>query len=90
MGDVAAEWKVNHGIAEPILIDVPPLLSEYTKRLQHYLKADVLALDCLQTRDGEWFVLEYNDIPGLSGFPNNVRENLARCVRERMSKKSEG
>ena len=81
----STEWKVNRGMAEPTLIDVPTLLFEYSKRLQHHLKADVLALDCLQTRDGEWFVLEYNDIPGLSGFPTNVRESLARCVREHMS-----
>ena len=81
----STEWKVNRGMAEPTLIDVPTLLFEYSKRLQRHLKADVLALDCLQTRDGEWFVLEYNDIPGLSGFPTNVRESLARCVREHMS-----
>ncbi len=85
----SSEWKVNRGVAEPTLIDVPPILFEYLKRLQKHLKADVLALDCLQTQDGEWFVLEYNDIPGLSGFSPNVRESLARCVRKRMTKKSE-
>lgn len=76
-----AGWKANRGVADYSLIEVPPLLFEYTKRLQRHLGAAVLALDCLQTRDGEWFVLEYNDIPGLSGFPEAARLAVARCVR---------
>jgi ribosomal protein S6--L-glutamate ligase len=80
----SSEWKVNRGVAEPTLIKVPPLLLEYSKRLQKHLRADFVALDCLQTRDGKWYVLEYNDIPGLSGFPQSVRESLARCVRKQL------
>lgn len=81
----SGEWKVNRGVADYQLIDVPPILFEYSNRLQKHLSADVLALDCLQTQDGEWFVLEYNDIPGLSGFPEAARSGVAHCLQEKMS-----
>jgi ribosomal protein S6--L-glutamate ligase len=77
-------WKANRGVADYSLIPVPEVLAEWTRRAVQHLQADVLALDCLQTRDGEWFVLEYNDIPGLSGFPEEVRIEVARWMREKV------
>jgi ribosomal protein S6--L-glutamate ligase len=77
-------WKVNTETLGAQMIDVPPILQEYTRRAMQHLQADVLALDCLQTADGAYLVLESNDTPGFSGFPDEARQALARRVRERM------
>ncbi len=77
-------WKANRGMADYELIAVPPELEEWTRRAAKHLNADVLALDCLETREGKWFALEYNDIPGFSGFPDAARTALANCLRCKM------
>src|SRR5579875_3153453 len=79
-----SSWKVNAGRAEYTLIEVPLLAGEYTTRMMERLEADILGLDFLETPDGELVCLEYNDIPGLSGFPDEARAALARRVRERL------
>ena len=47
-----------------------------------HLGADILGLDFLETRDG-WVLLECNDTPGLSGFPEEVRIALASLLLRR-------
>ena len=76
-----ASWKANRNTVEYSLIDVPPLIAEYTRRAMQHLQADVLGLDVLETAAGEYLVLECNDIPGISGFPDTVRTALAQCLR---------
>ena len=85
MSRKSSGWKVNRGVADFELIAAPPLLEEWMRRAQKHLNAEVLALDCLQTQSGEWFVLEYNDIPGLGGFPDAARTALANCLRRKMA-----
>ncbi len=77
-------WKVNTETISAQIIDVPPILRDYTQRAMQHFQADMLALDCLQTADGAYLVLESNDTPGFSGFPNDVRQAVARRMRERM------
>lgn len=77
-------WKVNAGAADATLIEVPRVLEEYTRRACKYLGADALALDFLETREGQFLALESNDIPGLSGFPQETRRAMAQMLRARM------
>lgn len=56
-------------------IEVQPAMAHF--------KADVLGLDFLQTRDENYHLLESNDTPGLSGFPDEVRKAVARQVRKK-------
>ncbi len=86
----AENWKVNAGLASHTLIEPPPLMAEHTRNACKYLQGDVLALDFLETRQGEFFALESNDIPGLSGFPEAARHVLASLLRQKMEALSSG
>lgn len=76
-------WKVNVETADYALIPPPPLLATYTQRAMAHFGADVLALDFLETRAGDYILLESNDIPGLSGFPDAARHAVATQLRQK-------
>ncbi len=80
----SSAWKVNRGAAQVRLIEAPFELATWTRRVQLHLKADMLGLDWIESNRGEWTCLESNDVPGLSGWPNEVRRALIECVREKM------
>jgi len=65
------------------LIDTPPELARWTNKAMAHLGADILGLDFLETSDG-WVLLECNDTPGLSGFPEEARSTLADLVLRRL------
>jgi ribosomal protein S6--L-glutamate ligase len=67
------------------MIDVPDLLADYTRKAMAHLGADVLGLDFLQTRHGDYVLLESNDIPGLAGFPDAVKHAIADQMRAKLS-----
>jgi ribosomal protein S6--L-glutamate ligase len=73
-------WKANTQTQEYKIIPVPPLLEDYTRRAMKHLQVDVLALDFLENHDGSYVLLESNDIPGFSGFPVRVREEVAQLL----------
>ena len=75
-------WKANVQTTDFILIETEDTLIAQTKKLQNYLQADIVAVDILEEKDGNKFFVEYNDIPGLSGFPDEVRHELASCVKK--------
>jgi ribosomal protein S6--L-glutamate ligase len=77
-------WKVNNQTASYQVIDPPPILQTYTRQVMSHFNADILGLDFLLTRDGNYVLLESNDIPGLSGFPDKARQAVARRVREKL------
>ncbi len=77
-------WKANVRTASYELITVPDEIGEYTALAQRHLGADVLGLDFLETLDGRFVLLESNDVPGLSGFPDDVRQAIALRLRIRM------
>lgn len=77
-------WKANVETTDFILIDTVPELIAQTQKLQRFLGADVLAIDILEEADGTRYFVEYNDIPGVTGFPEEVRAALARCLVGRM------
>lgn len=77
-----SHWKANVGIVDTQLIPAPEALYEYTLRTMRHFGADVLALDFLETHDGQYYVLESNDVPGLTAFPKAVVEAIvARTKR---------
>ncbi|MBN1429095.1 MAG: hypothetical protein JXB07_11970 [Anaerolineae bacterium] len=78
-------WKANTNTVEHEVIKVPGVLEEYTTKAMAHLGADILGLDFLQDQKGRYCLLESNDIPGLSGFPDEVVVAVARCMREKMS-----
>jgi ribosomal protein S6--L-glutamate ligase len=80
-------WKANVETTDFILIDPEEELIQQTKRLQAHLNADIVAIDILEEKNGNKYFVEYNDIPGLSGFPDEVKTELTNCVREKLARK---
>ncbi|MCU0514001.1 MAG: hypothetical protein MUE40_15700 [Anaerolineae bacterium] len=79
-----SRWKANAGYVETQLIAAPEVLYDYTRRIMHYLQADLLAVDILQTAAGDYYVLESNAVPGLTGFPTAVVEAIAERLNTRI------
>ncbi len=77
-------WKANVETTDFVLIDTTPELVAQTRQLQAHLRADVLAIDILEEKDGSRYFVEYNDIPGFSGFPEAARVALAGCVLDKL------
>jgi ribosomal protein S6--L-glutamate ligase len=73
-------WKANVETTDFVLIEAEKTLTIQTKELQKYLNADIVAIDILEDKDGFRHFVEYNDIPGLSGFPDEVKLELANCL----------
>jgi ribosomal protein S6--L-glutamate ligase len=78
-------WKANVQTTDFVLVEPEHEWTNQIKKLQQYLKADIVAIDMLEAQDGNCFVVEYNDIPGLSGFPEEAKAELAACVRGKKS-----
>ncbi|GGR71913.1 hypothetical protein GCM10008959_36870 [Deinococcus seoulensis] len=79
-------WKANRDTQEYSLTDPPAELAEYTRAAMAHLGADILGLDFLEDREGRFFLLETNDVPGLTGFPTSIRHTLARRLMEQISR----
>lgn len=76
-------WKANVQTTDFVLIDPEEQLLAQTKQLQDFLKADIVAIDILEDKTGKRYFVEYNDIPGLSGFPDEVKTELANCLMKK-------
>ena len=76
-------WKANTATQHYALLSVPEAVGDYTMRAMAHFHADMLGLDFLETVEGTYLVLESNDVPGLSGFPEEVRMAVARLVRQK-------
>lgn len=74
-----ASWKANTQTVNYKLVEVPEELRRYSVAAKNHLNADILGLDFLETKDGEFVLLETNDVPGLSGFPDSLKILLAKC-----------
>jgi ribosomal protein S6--L-glutamate ligase len=73
-------WKANVHTTDFVLIDTELSIADQTRALQEYLKADIIAIDILEGKNGNRYFVEYNDIPGISGFPEEVKYELANCL----------
>lgn len=80
-----SHWKTNSGIVDAELIPAPAPLYEFTRRAMEHWNADVLALDILETHDGQYVVLESNDVPGFAGFPYAVAEAIVERMHTKMT-----
>ena len=76
-------WRANVETRAHAVIDTPSELAAWTRTAMTHLGADILGLDFLETRSG-WVLLECNETPGLSGFPEEVRAALAGLLLQRM------
>ena len=76
-------WKANSLTQEYQIIEPEDEWIEKVKLLQQYISADIVAIDVLETKNGEKIILEYNDIPGLSGFPEDTKLELSHLVKNK-------
>ncbi|RYF48374.1 MAG: hypothetical protein EOO38_10255 [Cytophagaceae bacterium] len=77
----SGSWKVNRGTARVRVIEPPEEIAGWTRRIASHLKADMLGVDWIETPEGEWKCLESNDVPGLMGWPDEVKLALVAGVR---------
>jgi len=76
-------WKANSLTQEYKIIEPRKEWIERVKLLQENIEADIVAIDVLETENGEEVILEYNDIPGLSGFPEDAKLELSNIVKSK-------
>lgn len=77
-------WKANVETSDYREITPEKELADKLRDLQKTLKADILAIDILEEEDGKLHVVEYNDIPGLSGFSDALKYELADSIKRKM------
>ncbi len=77
-------WRANVDTIKSRMIDPPPDLERMTRGLARHLGATLLAVDALET-DGGWVVMESNETPGLSGFPDLARVEMARLLLDALA-----
>jgi len=81
-----AAWKANTQTVEATLLDqIPDALGDYTTAAMRHLRADIVGLDFLEDEEGKYWLLECNDTPGLSGFPEDTGQSVADCLKRKMS-----
>ncbi len=73
-------WKANVETTDFTVLTPEEMLTQQLKALQHNVGADSIAIDILEEADGTLHVVEYNDIPGLSGFSDELKWSLVACV----------
>jgi ribosomal protein S6--L-glutamate ligase len=77
-------WKANVETTDYSLEELDDELVAQTKKLQAFLGADIVAIDILEEKSGTRHFVEYNDIPGLSGFPEILRNELAEGLMRKV------
>ncbi|MCI4671930.1 MAG: hypothetical protein MRZ79_27555 [Bacteroidia bacterium] len=77
-------WKANVQTTDYKPLEPDAELSGSFMKLKKKIGADILAIDILEDETGKYHILEYNDIPGLSGFPDRLKEMLASVLKEQL------
>ena len=78
-------WKANIKTTDYAPISPEEKIVAWTKKLQQHIGADILAIDILEESNGTLHIVEYNDIPGLSGFGEDIKHQLAAILIEKMN-----
>ena len=78
-------WKANVETTDFEQIEPETDLVLKLKALQNELQADILAIDILEEENGQLHIVEYNDIPGLSGFSDELKYELAECLTSKLN-----
>lgn len=78
-------WKAN--VETTDFTEFEPLeeLSSKLIKLQNKIQADILAIDILEEENGKLNIVEYNDIPGLSGFSDELKYELAEVLKRKIA-----
>ncbi|MEM7369230.1 MAG: ATP-grasp domain-containing protein [Bacteroidota bacterium] len=82
-------WKANIQTTSYEQIEPEKEIIAGFKELQKDIGADLLAIDILEEKNGDVHIVEYNDIPGLSGFTDDLKYELANVLREKIAKTTE-
>lgn len=77
-------WKANIETTKYQEITAQKDIVEMLKKLQKEIQADILAIDILEEEHGQLHIVEYNDIPGLSGFSDELKYELAETLRQKV------
>ncbi|MGH1337397.1 MAG: ATP-grasp domain-containing protein [Aureispira sp.] len=77
-------WKANVETTDFQVLAPEEELTQQLKKLQQKVGADIIAIDILEEANGQLHVVEYNDIPGLSGFSEELKWNLVDCLNTAM------
>ncbi len=78
-------WKANVETTDYEQIEPRPDLVDQLKALQNKTGADILAIDILEEENGKLHIVEYNDIPGLTGFSDELKYELAEVLRKKLN-----
>lgn len=79
-------WKANVGTTEYEEIELDELHVSQIKKLRDYTGSDMLAIDILENKSGKKYIVEYNDIPGLSGFSDTLKYKVVDLINKKMKK----
>lgn len=77
-------WKANVETTNFQVLNPEPYWTQQLKKLQQSIGADIVAIDLLEEANGQLHVVEYNDIPGLSGFSEELKWELVECLYQAM------
>lgn len=77
-------WKANVETTDFEEIIPEEIWVKRLYKLQHTIEADVVAIDILEEENGICHIVEYNDIPGLSGFSDELKYELAQLVMSKL------
>lgn len=77
-------WKANIETTDFEVIEPEKKLVKQLLQLKESLAADIIAIDLLEEADGNIHIVEYNDIPGLSGFSDELKYELATILKEKL------
>jgi ribosomal protein S6--L-glutamate ligase len=76
------DWRANSNTYKTKMIEPPEELEGWTRSAANELDTPIIALDALQMPNGTWIVLEINETPGLSGWPDATRDHFASLVEQ--------
>lgn len=78
-------WKANVKTTKYRPEVINKKLETFIRQLQAHLKADILAIDVLEEENGTIHIVEYNDIPGLSGFDDSLKYDVVRILTRKLN-----
>jgi glutathione synthase/RimK-type ligase-like ATP-grasp enzyme len=80
---IGSQWKSNVCPKEMRIVDVPRELAEMSKKAAHRMGAEILGVDWIQNKKGEWLALESNLAPGLSFNHLDLRMEAIERLKNR-------
>lgn len=79
---VPSQWRANVCPTEGRFVEVPEDLAKMSQQARAILGADVVGVDWVQLKEGNWILLEANLAPGLLFEGLNLRPQLLSLLRQ--------